>query len=191
MVTQQYSNQRIQIIHPSSPRLSHLSDCEQPTVYNVSGNWLGAVRLQVKCDDWMLYWPIQVSVFDQVVQLANDVSANQVITAQDLSMVEHDISKLRLGYFTSIDDVEGSQAQRSLRAGMILNQRIIEPPTKVSRGDKVVIIGTRPGLQVSMTGTALESGALGEQITVTNLSSGRRLAATIVGEKVVQVTLAP
>lgn len=191
LVRTHHSTGKLQIQHPSNPRLSHLSECPDLSISNLSGNWTGAVRLQINCPGWQIYWPIQVSVFKEVVQLSSDVGTNHVIRSQDLELVEHDISKLRQGYFLSTNDVIGHQAQRRLSAGMILNQRLVQAPNMVERADKVVIIANRPGLAVSMTGEALTAGALGEQIKVRNLSSGRTITATVIEQKVVQVTLAP
>lgn len=191
LVRAHHSAGKLQIHHPANPRLNHLLECSELSISNLSGNWVGAVRLQINCPDWQIYWPIQVSVFREVVQLSSDVGTNHVIRNQDLELVEHDISKLRQGYFLSPNDVIGHQAQRRLSAGMILNQRLVQAPNMVERADKVVIIANRPGLAVSMTGEALTSGALGEQIKVRNLSSGRTITATVIDRKVVQVTLAP
>lgn len=181
----------IQVSHPQSPRLGHLEACSALEVHNVTDRWYGSLRFQVRCPDWQLYWPVEVAVFLPVVQAANDISRNQLIDAEDLTLSRQNIANLRLGYYRSPEDVIGTTAARNLAAGMVINHRLITAPALVERNDRVVITAKRAGLEISMAGVALEDGALDEQIRVQNLSSGQTIRATVVDRKVVQVTLAP
>ena len=56
----------------------------------------------------------------------------------------------------------------------------------VTKGSKVRLILVSGPIQVELTAQAEKDGWLGQEITVTNLSSNRRLTATVIGPGLVE-----
>ena len=152
---------------------------------------LGRENIAVSClqdqGGWKIYVPITVSYFLPVVTLKTTVARNTRLTEAMLDMVDMDIGELHRGYYTDINEVLGQRAVRHLLPGTILNNKIIEAPVLVERGDIVVILASNNVIQVRMTGIALSDGRKGKQIRVRNEKSDKIIRAEVVAEGVVQV----
>ena len=81
------------------------------------------------------------------------------------------------------------RAIRELPAGKVLTGRDLQEKPLVAKGDKLRLILQSGSIQVELSVQAEEDGRLGDRITVTNLSSNRRLTATVLGPGLVEVKL--
>jgi flagella basal body P-ring formation protein FlgA len=68
-----------------------------------------------------------------------------------------------------------------LRAGQVIRQADVAKPELVGRGETVTIVFQVPGITVSIVGKAVEPGALGDIISVTNVQSKHTIQATVIG----------
>ena len=128
------------------------------------------------------------SVVDEieVVALARSVSRNEMIAADDLSMVA--ISERNaLGAFFNPTDVIGRRVKIGVGVNQPLMARHLHPNYLVEEGSEVLISSYAGGISVDMVGYALENGQFGEWIGVENASSGKMVRAKITGEKKVTV----
>ncbi|MEM6383884.1 MAG: flagellar basal body P-ring formation chaperone FlgA [Pseudomonadota bacterium] len=84
-------------------------------------------------------------------------------------------------------DLIGQAATRSLRAGVPINRDDIDAPALVSRQDLVTLIYRQGALALSVRARALDDGAEGQAVDVTNLQSGRVVRGIVTGRGIVQV----
>ncbi len=83
----------------------------------------------------------------------------------------------------------GMQARRAIRAGQPLRPADIGKPDVVQRDQFVSIVYEQPGLYLTMRGKAMEGGAEGDTVTITNLQSKRTVQGVVIGPG--QVSIAP
>jgi len=146
----------------------------------------------VRCDGskpWRIYVPVRVSRHRPVVGTVRPLPAGHVLGPDDLALAEHDTSRLARGYFMSPDQIVGKELRRSVGAGTLLTPGMLVEPMAIRRGQSVTILARGASVSVSMGGTALADGAIGERIRVRNLSSARVVEAVVRSAETVEVLL--
>lgn len=119
-----------------------------------------------------------------VVTLARSVARDMVLTAEDLTLAPAG-ARTPDGIFTDPAHVIGRRTRAALGEGKPVLLRQLEPVWLVARGNPVVLVAEGGGLAVSTPAEALDDGAMGDVIRVTNLSSGRELKAVVTGKNTV------
>ena len=71
--------------------------------------------------------------------------------------------------------------------GFPIRSRHLHLEWVINKGDKIDIIKSAGGIDISASGVALESGQKGEKIKVMNLSSEKNLVAWVINEKKVSI----
>jgi flagella basal body P-ring formation protein FlgA len=89
----------------------------------------------------------------------------------------------------SRDRALGMQMRRRVAAGQPLRNADLGKPDLVQRDQNVSIVYQTPGLYLTMRGKAIDGGAEGDTVSVTNLQSKRVVQGTVVGPG--QVLVAP
>ena len=143
----------------------------------------GNVTVGVRCQEpvaWTVYIPLQIKVMRPMVVIARPVSANHVLTKQDLRIEQHDIGKLRQGYMANIAAVVGQQ---------VIQKNHLRPLNIVKRGESIVLVASAGTMEVRMQGTAMSDASLGDRVRVKNLSSERVVEGVVDGPGVVRVTM--
>lgn len=82
---------------------------------------------------------------------------------------------------TTIEQAVGHAARRGLRAGQPLRAADVMKPDIVLRNEPVVIVYEMPGMLLTVRGKAMDSGAEGDVVNVTNVQSKRTLQGVVVG----------
>jgi len=119
--------------------------------------------------------------------LARNVERNEILKSSDL-MVERR-PKAEVGSDPAVRDrAVGMQARRQLRAGQAVKTADLIKPDLVQRDQSVTLIYDAPGIYLTMRGKALDNGAEGDVVTVTNLQSKRTLSGTVSGRGQVSIT---
>lgn len=80
----------------------------------------------------------------------------------------------------------GWVARRSFRTGEVLEAPGVTPPELVSSGDVVNVIYMAPGVAITVRGTAVGSGAKGDEVYV-RLDNRRRLRGVVAAANTVRV----
>ena len=166
------------------PRLK-LSDC--PTeleTYSPPGKRSGARKtVGVRCNaekPWSLFVPVTLSILKPVAVSSRTLPRGHILTADDLRITKQDIAGVRQSYFSDIRHLIGQKLKRDVQADTIITNRQVAAQQAVKRGDKVVIMAKSSSVQIHTAGKALESGAIGKRIRVTNHSSGKEIEATVI-----------
>lgn len=184
-------------IHVSADKIDSrlsLKACaeDQLVVFNpYSSPILETNTMGIKCQEpdnhWSLYVPIRIIILKTVFVANRTLKKGDRITGSDIYQTEMDVHKLRHGYFNDIDDIVGQVCKQNIAVNHPFNPTNIELPKVVKKGEKVSIVTGNNNLTISMEGIAIIDGALGETISVRNLSSKKIIEAQVSGEKRVTV----
>jgi flagella basal body P-ring formation protein FlgA len=111
----------------------------------------------------------------------HDIAQGQVLKASDLALERRPKGQMTSTTVTSIEQAQGLLAKHAMRAGQIIRTADVAKPELVGRNENVTIVYEVPGILLTMTGKAVDPGALGDTINVVNVQSKRTIQATVVG----------
>jgi flagella basal body P-ring formation protein FlgA len=120
-----------------------------------------------------------------VVVAAAPVAANQALTDAQVTIERRDVSNIA-DPITTPDDAVGQMSRRMLRVGDILRSGQLSSPVLVKRGDAVMMVARREGIEVSTAGEALDAGVSGAVIRVRNANSGQVVRMRVAGPGTVE-----
>jgi flagellar basal body P-ring formation protein FlgA len=109
------------------------------------------------------------------------VAANEVLNANDIEHVKFPRERLAPDTLTDASQLIGKSAVHLLRADQPVRAGDVQDPLLVRRGDLVTIELRTPTMELTAQGKALEDGAMGARIRVTNTRSNRAVDVTVVG----------
>jgi flagella basal body P-ring formation protein FlgA len=173
------------------PRL-RLPECDRSLeAFILSGQKeSGYFSIGVRCpgsQPWTVYSKVRLTVYQQVVILKNPVRQGALIAETDLVLEKKELSALRGGYLTALEQAVGRPAKRSLPKGLVLNAGHLTVSTLVKKGQKVTIRARSANFEVNMPGEALADGNEGQRIRVRNDQSQKVVEGTVVGPGLVLV----
>lgn len=122
----------------------------------------------------------------EVVVVRQSLRRGSTISADDVELVSHDISRVRDPLF-ELEDVIGKRVARGLRAGQIVERKNVEFPPLVKKGAFVRIAAKRGAMLLTAIGIAREDGQLNQVIRVQNSSSQKQIQARVVAPDRVEV----
>ena len=126
----------------------------------------------------LLCWPAFGGV--RVAVPSHDIPRGATISEADVTYATS-AGDVMSGTVTSINDIVGMQARRTLRAGETLRLEDVRHPVVVTKGSTVTMTFEVPGLTLTATGRAMSEGGVGETITVQNPASYRQVSAVVIG----------
>jgi flagella basal body P-ring formation protein FlgA len=129
----------------------------------------------------------RATIMVEVPVLAARLRSGHVIGAEDVSMVEMDGSRIDDSMALSGDELIGMSPRRTLSPGAPVRLDDLQPPTVIARSERVTMRVRHGALTVNARGRALEDGAVGDVIRVTNVDSRRTVEATVAGPGLVTV----
>jgi flagella basal body P-ring formation protein FlgA len=124
--------------------------------------------------------------FEAVVPL-HEIAQGQVLKAADLAIERRPKAEATSTTLTSLAQAQGFAVKHTLRAGAVIRQADVAKPELVGRNETVTIVYEVPGIVLTIAGKALDPGALGDTISVTNVQSKRTIQATVIGPSRVRV----
>jgi len=130
----------------------------------------------------------KISVSQEVIKTARRIERGQLISKEDLIPVTENRLRLRKDLLTGLDEAIGKRSVRSIQAGQIMTAQMIEDPPLVSKGNRVLIKAENEVIRVTVPGTVLGDGRMGDQVKVVNSSSGKESFATVKGPELVEVS---
>jgi flagella basal body P-ring formation protein FlgA len=117
----------------------------------------------------------------EVVVLAHALARGETVKQANVLVERRPRSELSDDMSEQVADVIGLAARRPLRAGQPLRAADLMKHEIVQRGDPVTLVYQVPGVFLTMRGKALESGAEGDLVSVTNGQSKKTLQGTVSG----------
>ncbi|MDE2583029.1 MAG: flagellar basal body P-ring formation protein FlgA [Rhodospirillales bacterium] len=118
---------------------------------------------------------------------ATRLPAGTVLAAGDLRQVRRLRSAVPAGAVVQADEAVGQQLRQMVPAGAPFLRNMLRAPRLVRRGAAVLIRLDRPGLALTASGRALDSGAAGDRVRVLNPVSHAVLEARVAGPGLVRV----
>jgi len=123
----------------------------------------------------------------EVPVLTNTLRKGMVIGARDIEMISVREDEIRHDIAISADDLIGMTPRRVVLPGKTLQMNDLQAPLIVERGDIVTMIFDHGGMRLTAKGKALEDGAKGDLVRVSNSSSNRNVEATVTAHREVLV----
>lgn len=175
------------------PRL-RLKACASPldAFMPPGGRSMGNTTVGVRCPDpggWNIYVSARIDVFGPVLITRQPLARGTRIEANDLELVERNLSQLPYGYYTDPQPIAGQLAKRTIAAATVITPPMLQAPKLVKRGERVSVIAERGPLRIRTTGRALRDGKDGEVIQIRADGSRRVVDGLVIGQGVIKVTL--
>jgi flagella basal body P-ring formation protein FlgA len=146
------------------------------------------MRFLARCNDtpgWRYEYIVRARVTAMVAIAAAPVAANEALTDAQVTIERRDISNIA-DPISSPEEAVGQMSRRMLRPGDILRSGQLSAPVLVKRGDAVLMVARREGIEVSTAGEALDAGARGAMIRVRNAGSGQVVRMRVAGPGTVE-----
>ncbi len=123
----------------------------------------------------------------EVPILRSTIRQGMIIGERDVEMIS--IREAELDHDTVMhkDELVGMTARRIVLQGKPLKITELEAPQIVERGELVTMFVNHKGMRLSAQAKALENGAKGDVIRVSNISSSKTLNAQVIGQREVRV----
>lgn len=165
-------------------RLS-MDPCPNPLTVSFSGDPEKTVRntLLVSCEGnrpWRLFLNSTIEIKTEGWVTRHPISRGTVLDKSMLEPRPVTINEQRQGSYQDPKHMIGMEARRNINAGVPLTPQLLVTPDAVSRGERVIISAGNSTFAIETRGEALHSGKVGDQISVRNESSGRRIRGRIV-----------
>lgn len=173
------------------PRL-RLPRCSQPLEPFVRPGTQVASRtvVGVRCSGsrpWKVYVPVNVVVTQPVLVARRTLPSGHAITADDVTLESHDVSRLNGGYLSSIEELSGQRLKHQVIGGRIMTPAMLKADVIVRRGQTVTLVVRNDQMNISMTGKALSDGALNQRIRVENVNSQRVVEGLVRSPEYVEI----
>ena len=128
----------------------------------------------------------------QAVVLTKNIQTGSIITSSDVKVAKFQKNRINSGHIQKTNFIIGKSARRLLAANVPIFKNDVQVPKIIKRNETVQIQFQAPGLQLKTKGKAMQDGAKGDEITVMNNRSKRKIQAIVTGPGIVSVsTLAP
>lgn len=150
----------------------------------------GQMTIGVRCHapvSWTVYVSAQVKVMQDVVVTRRALSADHILTKDDIKLAPRDIASLRKGYLSDASALIGQQLKSPLSMGSIIEARQFESQTLVHRGDLITLVAAVGNMEVRVRGEALANAGLGQRVKVKNTSSERVVEGIVDAAGVVRI----
>jgi flagella basal body P-ring formation protein FlgA len=163
--------------------------CAQPVeVEPLETRQPSRMRFAARCPGaagWKYEYLVRARVSALVAVAAGPVAPNEPLTPEQVTLERRDVSALA-DPISLPGDAVGQSSRRTLRAGDILRASQLAAPLLVRRGDQVVMLARRDGIEVSTSGEALDAGGRGALVRVRNSGSGQVVRMRVTGAGTVE-----
>jgi flagella basal body P-ring formation protein FlgA len=127
----------------------------------------------------------RVRAFADVLVAAERLNRHEIVTEGALRVERREITNLTDAYFADAAAVEGKRTRRVMTPGTVIGASDVEAIPLVDRGMGVTVAVVLGKVTVTSKARALEDGEMGELIKVQDLTTGKRLVATVAGKSLV------
>ncbi len=169
--------------HPLDSRIP-IRECDQALSFNVADtrSLSRQFPVKVKCDQekkpWKLFVQVSVSEMVEALVTTRNIAKGLVVDVDMIEIKLIDAHRIRNRSSTDLSSIVGGRALKNLQRGYQIGQKDV---CLVCKGDDVSIIAKGGNMMIKTSGTAIESGAMGESIKVKNNSS-HRIVKGVIGD---------
>ena len=177
-------------VHSIDRRLK-LASCSKLSFDLANGaDLIGKTSVRVICQapkEWSFYTTATISRYTEIYVSNGSLRKDQILKREDLYKSRKDLGKLPFGYITRAEDIIGKQLKRHIQAGRIISPSQLRNPIVIKRGEIISLQHKTNDFMITMKGTAMMNGAVGEKIRVKNSSSKRIVEGTITRAGIVSI----
>lgn len=119
--------------------------------------------------------------------LVRDMQPGEVVRQQDIDWVRLPSNRVSQNIVTSLEHLVGMSPRRPARAGEPMRIADMQPPVVVEKGAQVDVTLVSGSLTLTARGRALESGAVGDVVSVLNTRSNRTIQGIVEGPNMVRI----
>lgn len=136
---------------------------------------------------WKVYVPVNVVVTQPVLVARRTLPSGHAVTADDVTLESHDVSRLNGGYLASVGELSGQRLKHQVIGGRVLTPSMLKADVIVRRGQSVTLVVRNDQMNISMAGKALTDGALNQRIRVENVNSQRVVEGLVRSPEYVEI----
>jgi flagella basal body P-ring formation protein FlgA len=132
---------------------------------------------------------VRAQILMSTVKAARDLERSAILASTDVSTDRAWLAPDHARRMVDLDAINGQRATRSLAAGELIEQRDVEPPVVIERGDRVNVRCLVGGVVITLTAEALEDAAEGDSFELRKIGERSTFVATATapGEATVDV----
>jgi flagella basal body P-ring formation protein FlgA len=130
----------------------------------------------------------QAHMMVRIPVLTRRMNRDEIISARDIAWNTVRARTLNPRSIRDADDLIGFSPRRPILANRVMRDGDVQAPVLVTRGKRVTILLQTAAMQLTASGKALQSGAMGDAVRVKNSSSGTIIDAVVIGDRKVAVT---
>jgi len=123
----------------------------------------------------------------EVPVLAKRIMGGTLIEEGDLKWVELPQARLARNAITDASHLIGMAAKRTISAGKPVTSNDVSRPKDIAKGQMVMMVLSTPSMRLTTKGKALESGATGDTIRISNSQTSTVIEGVITGPGRVRV----
>tara|TARA_B110001469_G_scaffold120045_1_gene128165 strand:+ start:11612 stop:12313 length:702 start_codon:yes stop_codon:yes gene_type:complete len=161
------------------PRIQ-LDNCESHFEANIPENFTGRnISIKITCVDvvpWYIYLTAKITTVIPVLVAKKSINKGNLLDASNMKITYLDSYKIRGSFIADISKVSGTKAKRRITKNRLIT---LKNTCTVCKGSHVAIIAQSENFTIKTNGEALDSGNVGEQISVKNKRSGKVITAKV------------
>lgn len=129
----------------------------------------------------------EVEKFASLPVLRTTVNNGTIISMGDIDFIDVPVKTLPHDSILDADKIAGMTPRRIAVSGKPLSFNDLQLPQMVGRGESVTLVFKNGPMEVSTKGKALQNGAIGDMVQVTNVTSSKNVAGVVTGSREVTV----
>jgi flagella basal body P-ring formation protein FlgA len=119
--------------------------------------------------------------------LKNSLKNGDIISSLDIDWIDLPHNKIANGTLMTEKDLVDMTPRRIAAAGKPLGMNDLEHPTMVDRGDEVTLVFANGPMLLSVKGKAMQAGAIGDTVRVSNTDSNKNLTGIVTAHREVTI----
>src|SRR5574344_35248 len=133
--------------------------------------------------------PITVKAFEDVLVASTTIPRERALTINDVRLERKDISN-NIKYALKEQDLSRNLvAKKYFVEGELIDSRFVKDKPAISRNSNVTVMFNTEDLTVSIEGTALSDGSVGDDICIMSKAYNKIYKGTVIGENKVLVKI--
>ncbi len=119
--------------------------------------------------------------------LKNSLKNGDIIGALDIDYIELSKNKIASGVVMQESNIVNMTPRRTMASGKPILLNDLESPKMVDRGDLITLVFDDGIMYLTTKGKALQAGAIGDTVRVSNIDSDKNLQGVITGHREVTI----
>ena len=170
--------------HWTSPSIPATSPWEVKVLQSPSGGLTSTslIRFRIDCEgqrvgEWQMV--VRAQLMRPVWTASARIARSQALDSSTCQKVNVDMLREKQPPVTAETDIATYEASQPLTPDQVLTWKDITPRVAIRKGQVVQVVAAEGAMNITMKGTAMTSGCVGENIIVRNIDSSRNISARV------------